>query len=228
MSDQVSGIPACECPGCASGHDPFTVPHFEAWAAGLTLDTGQKWGLEAFQALFLEDLFARHGSPGCCWLVIPEGNTKTTTTAGLALYYLEHFPNASIPVAATSKEQADTLYGQAEGFVIRSDRLTEPMPDLVKIGKGRLGLNPSTRYEQELKTQVSRFTAQEGFRRIRYFAGGRIQIRAADDRTGDGIIPRGIMIIDELHRHRNLSLYRTWLGKAEKANAQLIVISTAG
>jgi phage terminase large subunit-like protein len=35
-------------------------------------------------------------------------------------------------------------------------------------------------------------------------------------------------MIDELHRHKNLSLYRTWSGKLEKRGGQLSTISTAG
>ena len=57
--------------------------------------------------------------------------------------------------------------------------------------------------------------------------GGRIQVFAAEDRTGDGLIPT-LAIIDELHRHRNLALYRTWAGKLAKRNGQIVTISTAG
>jgi phage terminase large subunit-like protein len=56
----------------------------------------------------------------------------------------------------------------------------------------------------------------------------RIQVFASDDRTGDGVIPGGIAILDELHRHRDLKLYETWKGKLKKRDAQIIVISTAG
>jgi phage terminase large subunit-like protein len=47
------------------------------------------------------------------------------------------------------------------------------------------------------------FRCLEGYRRIRCDAmGSRIQVFASDDRTGDGVIPGGIAILDELHRHR--------------------------
>ncbi|HXH87416.1 MAG TPA: hypothetical protein VNI55_02265 [Gaiellaceae bacterium] len=214
----------CGCPGCELGLGAFTVGHFVAWAADLELDTGGRWIVEPFQAAFVGDLFefTRAGVPAECWLVVPEGNAKTTLVSGLGLYYLEHFPLAAIPVAASAKEQADTLYLQAEGFVMRSPRLVESQPDLQLKAKGLEQLSPGRRKD------VPRFQCQEGFRRIKFFRGGRIQIRAADDRTGDGIIPAGIMIIDELHRHRDLKLYRTWSGKGEKRNAPLVVISTAG
>lgn len=64
------------------------------------------------------------------------------------------------------------------------------------------------------------FKCQDGFRRIKCASsGGRIQIYAADDRTADGVIP-SLALIDELHRHRNLRLYRTWAGKLDKRDVQ--------
>jgi phage terminase large subunit-like protein len=80
-----------------------------------------------------------------------------------------------------------------------------------------------------LARAAPRFRAYDGYRRIKCLrTGGRIQVFAADDRTGDGIIPGGLALVDELHRHRDLKLYRTWRGKLEKRGAQLIAISTAG
>jgi hypothetical protein len=74
-----------------------------------------------------------------------------------------------------------------------------------------------------------RFRPYPGYRRIQCLrTNGRIQVYAADDRTGDGIIPGGLALVDELHRHRDLKLYRTWRGKLEKRGAQLVAISTAG
>jgi hypothetical protein len=51
------------------------------------------------------------------WLIVPEGNAKTTSLAGLAVYLLEFRPQASIPWAASSRDQAEIGYRQAEGFV---------------------------------------------------------------------------------------------------------------
>jgi phage terminase large subunit-like protein len=101
---------------------PLTVQHFREWALGLVLDTGEQWVLEDFQAEFVGDVFK--GYPEA-WLVVPEENTKTTTAAGLALYHGEHRPTAAVAIAAASKEQARWLYGQAEGFVLRSPRLRQ-------------------------------------------------------------------------------------------------------
>lgn len=191
---------------------PFTLPHFRAWASELILDTGESWHPEDFQEAFLDDVFS-----GCpeCWLVVPEGNGKTTLVAGLALYHSEFRPHASVPVAASSREQAEIMYRQAEGFVLRSPRLYEPVHSEIQAAKGKN------------KVEVPRFQCLEGYRRINHFAGGRIQVFAADDRTGDGVIPT-LGIIDELHRHRDLSLYRTWAGKLLKRQGQIVTISTAG
>jgi phage terminase large subunit-like protein len=173
---------------------PFTLDHFRSWAAGLVLDSGDPWELEPFQEQFVEDVFT--GKPAC-WLVIPQGNGKTTLVAGLALYKLEFTEFGHIPVAAASRDQAGLIYGQAAGFVVRS----------------------------ELE---SKFRCLEGYRRILCPSmHSRIQVMAADANTGDGIIPTDC-IIDELHRHKSLELYRTWRGKLKKRNAQIIVISTAG
>lgn len=191
---------------------PFTLPHFRAWASELILDTGEPWKLERFQEAFIRDLF--RGIPEC-WLLIPEGNTKTTTMSGIALYHCEFQPFAVVPVAAASREQAEIMYRQAEGFVFRSPRLYERVTSRLQKVKGKR------------KTEMPRFQCLEGYRRINHYQGGRIQVFAADDRTGDGIIPT-LGIIDELHRQRDLSLYRTWTGKLLKRDGQIAVISTAG
>jgi phage terminase large subunit-like protein len=174
---------------------PFTVEHFRRWAAELVLDNDAPWTLEPFQAAFLRDLFAGFLE---CWLVIPEGNAKTTLAGGVILYHAQHTRFARVPVAASSRDQAEWLYQAAAGFVERS-------PAIEHL-----------------------FRCQEGYRRIRCDSmGSRIQVFAADDRTGDGIIPT-LAVLEELHRHRTLRLYRTWRGKIEKRGGQLAAISTAG
>jgi phage terminase large subunit-like protein len=191
---------------------PFTLPHFREWAGQLILDNGEPWVPEPFQEAFLADVF--DGTPEC-WLVVPEGNGKTTLVAGLALYHLEFRPHASVPVAASSREQAEIMYRQAEGFVLRSPRMYDTVESPIQKAKGKR------------KTEVPRFECLQGFRRIQHYLGGRIQIFAADDRTGDGVIPT-LGILDELHRHRDLGLYRTWSGKLLKRQGQIVTISTAG
>jgi phage terminase large subunit-like protein len=107
------------------------------------------------------------------------------------------------------------MYHQAEGFVLRSPRMYEPVHSAIQAAKGKR------------KTAVPRFLCLEGYRRINHYQGGRIQVFAADDRTGDGIIPT-LGLIDEMHRHRDLGLYRTWAGKIAKRGGQIAGISTAG
>lgn len=144
------------------------------------------------------------------WLVIGEGNAKTTLIAGVALYEIEHRPhiNAPVPVAASSRDQAGELFQQAAGFVERTPRLHR----IVKVGRKKKPL----------------FECQEGYRRIKYSRGrSRIQICAADENTGDGKIYKRA-VVEELHRHKDLGLYRTWRGKRDKLDGQIIAISTAG
>lgn len=173
----------------------FTDSHFVKWAESLILDNGDPWKVERFQRAFVKDLFT--GVPEC-WLVVPEGNGKTTLVAGLALYHCAFTSGAWVPVAASARDQAEILFRQAEGFVRRS-------PELRPV-----------------------FRCHEGYRRIvGRTNGSRIQVLASDDRTGDGVIPT-LAICDELHRHRDLRLYRTWSGKLDKRDAQLVAISTAG
>ena len=188
----------------AAAPKPGTRAHFEAWASELTLDTGDPWTPEPWQLDIVEDILSgKHA----VWIVIPQGNGKTTLMAAVALYHLDpegwgiHRP--FVAVAAATREQAEWLYQQAEGLVLDSDSMR------------------------------GRFKCQSGFRRIRLPADdeedprGRIQIFAADDRTADGAIFT-LAIIDELHNHRDLRLYRRWDGKLEKRNAQLVAITTAG
>jgi hypothetical protein len=185
---------------------PFTVGHFERWARRLILDTGEAWVLDVFQRDFVEDLFdgAREN-----WLVVPEGNGKTTLISGLGLYGLRFGPDALIPVAASSRDQARIMYRQAKGFLRRSD----------------------------LDDDGFWFEPFDGYRRIDLRGPGKtkrgevlgsIEVHAADAGTGDGIIPFPFAFLDELHRHRSLDLYETWRGKLWKRDAQLVSISTGG
>ena len=175
---------------------PFTLEHFKLYARNLILDSGDPWELEPFQEEIVADIFAGYSE---VWAVLPEGNAKTTLVGGGGLYVGDFTETAFIPIGASSREQAEIMYRQMEGFVFRSPAIRQS------------------------------FKCQEGYRRIKCLrTGGRIQVYAADDRTADGIIPGGWAICDELHRHRDLRLYRTWRGKLAKRNAQIIAISTAG
>lgn len=175
------------------GTDPFTIGHFVRWAEQLRLDDESPWLVEDYFARFVEDVFAGFQR---CWLLVPEGNAKTTGLAGLALYHCEFRVNAFVPWAASARDQAEIGYTQAKVFV-------DSMP------------------------MVQRPRCYDGYRKIQFGNGSRIQVFAAGAEHADGVIPT-LPIIDELHRHRNMSLYRTWAGKLRKRGGQLLVISTAG
>jgi len=133
------------------------------------------------------------------WAVVPEESGKSTLISVVALYHARFREQGYVPIAASAQEQSLVLYRQAEGFV----RRTQVM-------------------DQE-------FERRPGIREIRCdYTGSLIKAKAADERTGDGIIPT-LAICDELHRHRDMGLYRTWRGKLTKRrNSQIVVISTAG
>ena len=174
---------------------PFTLPHFRQWSADVVIDSGELFALEPFQAAFIKDFFA--GRPEN-WLIIPEGNGKTTLLALIALYHCQYRPDAWVPIGASSRDQARILHFQAAGIVRRTPRLS------------------------------NMFRVYDGYRRIVCKANRSFtEVFANDDRTGDGVIPT-LALIDELHRHRDLTLYTTWSGKLNKRKGQLITISTAG
>lgn len=161
----------------------------------MVLDNGEYWPPEDFQLEFVEDLFSPVPEH---WLIVPEGNGKTTLLSGVALYWGDYTDEAAVVMAASSRDQCGLLLSQGIGFVRRS-------PGFDK-----------------------RFRTYEGYRRIDCLrTHGQIQVFAADDRTGDGVIP-DLALMDELHRHRTLRLYRTWRGKLDKREATLAAISTAG
>ena len=186
----------------------FTLAHFEKWVKRLVLDSGVRVRLEEFQRSFVEDVFSGRRVN---WLVVPEGNGKTTLLAALGLYGLRFAGHASIPIAASTRDQVRIMYRQMKGFVARS------------------GL-------EETEDGVW-FECFDGYRQVQLRTAGKtrrgevlgqIEVHAADAGTADGVIPFPYAFLDELHRHKDLQLHRTWAGKLEKRDSQLIVISTAG
>ena len=181
---------------------PLSAEHFAAWTRRLRLKGGKRFVMDGFEERFAADVLA--GLRGDVpqkefWLIVPEGNGKSTFVAVLILYILEFVPEAAIPIAASARGQAEIIFDQGQGFGRRTPAL-----------EGRFRFKPGLReivFEEE---------ASEA------------KIFASDDGTGDGIIPFPLEVLDELHRHVTLDLYRTWAGKLDKEDAILVVISTAG
>jgi phage terminase large subunit-like protein len=96
------------------------VEHFAAYCRKLRLDNGERFELEPFQAEVAGDIFSGFSET---WMIVPEGNGKTTFMAALALYHGDYTESAFVPIGASSREQAEILYRQAEGLVMRTPGL---------------------------------------------------------------------------------------------------------
>lgn len=197
---------------------PFTVPHFREYASRLVFDDGKRREPEGWQLDFVREVFrgvelAIYGTVAKglsriaeVWEVVPEGSGKTTMVAEVCLYGADWAPRPWIPVGASSRDQAMTLYTQGKGFV-------EDTPGLSR-----------------------RFQCFDGYRAIRPLnprtgkrrPGRGIEITPWDPDSNDGVIPFPFFVCDELHRHPDMSLWRLWKGKARKRKAVGIGISTAG
>lgn len=192
---------------------PFTAEHFRVYASRLVFDDGERREPEAWQLDFAREVFRGVAAPYTAaarevaeaLLLVPEGNGKTTFVAELALYGADWAVRPWIPVGASSRDQAKTLYTQAKGFV-------EDTPGMRR-----------------------RFQCFDGYRSIvpldrtgRKRPGRGVEICPWDPATNDGVIPYPFFICDELHRHPDMSLWRLWKGKARKRHAVGIGISTAG
>lgn len=175
---------------------PFTIDHFRLYARQLVLDTGDQWEPEDWQLHFVEDLFSGVQQ---LWLIVPQGNGKTTLMGGVALYHTDFTSSPWVPIAAAAAKQARILYSRAADFIARTPRLER------------------------------RFKPQGGYLRILSLANGGwgIQVYAADKDTGQGIIPT-LCLVDEPQAQKDLALYRVWRGKLRKRHAQIVAISTAG
>jgi phage terminase large subunit-like protein len=177
--------------------DAFTAEHFARYVGGLVFDDGESREPQEWQLEVVADVFK--GFPET-WLIVPEGNGKSTLLAQLALYGADFSDSPWIPVGASSAKQARIIYDQAAGFVERTEWLGD------------------------------RFKCFGGYKLIRSIANGGIGIEvfAAEAKTGDGVIPFPFAIVDELHRHDDLRLYSLWKGKLRKRGGQILTISTAG
>lgn len=107
------------------------IEHFKAWVAGqcecndkpLILDSEEPWKPEDWQLWPIEDFLSDQYR--AILLVVPEGNGKTTLVAGFILYLLSHQVTPEIPIGSATTTQAETLFRQIEGFIVRSEMLDE-------------------------------------------------------------------------------------------------------
>ena len=177
--------------------EAFTVEHFAEFARLAVYDDGERRDLQDWQIGVIADLFSGFREN---WLIVPEGNGKSTFMSLLALYGAHFSESPWIPIGAASAKQARIIYDQAAGFV---ERTVEYTPHFKCFG---------------------------GYKLIRSTANGGtgIEVFAHDPKTGDGVIPYPFAIVDELHRHDDLRLYSLWKGKLRKRQAQILTISTAG
>lgn len=193
----------------AAAPKPFTVAHFRRWIRDrdITLEDGSPARLEGWMEPIVGDIFARVRRGRRIlprykevWLVIPQGNAKTSLMALVALYCADFSREPWIPIGASSRDQAGVLFHQARGFVERSVPMLE------------------------------RFKVQPGHRRILSLVNGGagIMVYPADSKTGDGVIPYPLALCDEGHRWRDMRLYGVWKGKLRKRGAQIVMMSTAG
>lgn len=186
---------------------PFTVPHFQVYASRLVYDDGRTREPEPWQLDYAREVFRalKLGIWGAEeWLLIPEGNGKTTFVGIMAVYGADWASRPWIPVIAASRDQAKTLYTQAKGFI-------DDTPGMLR-----------------------RFRCFDGYRAIRPYRdnkarpGRGIEINPWDPDTNDGAIPFPYFIADEVHRHPTLETWRLQKGKCKKRKAVGIGISTAG
>jgi phage terminase large subunit-like protein len=102
--------------------DAFTPEHFRQYVSGLTFDDGEQRDPQDWQLDVVADVFK--GFPET-WLIVPEGNGKSTLLAQLALYGADFSDSPWIPVGASSAKQARIIFDQAAGFVERTPWLDE-------------------------------------------------------------------------------------------------------
>ena len=183
------------------------MEHFRIYSSRMVYDDGEQRQPDAWQLDFAREVFlamkrAIWGYEN--WLIVPEGNGKTTFMGLLGLYGVDWAVRPWIPLFAHNGEQAKTTYYQAKTFV-------ENTPGL-----------------------HHRFRCFDGLRTIRPFRGGKqrpgrgMEVCPWDPDANDGFIPFPYFLADELHRHPTMETWRLLKGKCRKRKAVGIGISTAG
>lgn len=86
----------------------------------LRIEDGSRLELEEFQRRMLSDLFAGVRETV---ILVPKKNGKSTLLGALALFHLITTPDAECVIAAASRDQAQIMLRQAQGFIRRSPSL---------------------------------------------------------------------------------------------------------
>jgi phage terminase large subunit-like protein len=205
---KVGGVESSKrVPRDQSGQNPAIFPRngqsladFEQFCRTLVLDTGNPLILEDFQKTLMTPYF--NGRPETV-AVLPTGNAKSTLLGALAPYHMLHVEDAECLIAASAADQAELIFKQAAGLIERS-----PIRDLFDIKRGirtiyHKGDGPNRR------------------------PPGRIRVLSADVNRNDGAIPT-LVLVDELHRHKDGGMYNMFQARLNKRGAQMLTISNAG
>jgi hypothetical protein len=184
---------------------PWTRAHLREYGARLVFDDGEQHGIEEWFLDFAVDLadgsvFGSGERATEGWLIVPEGNGKTTSFGFLAIYGAEYCSAPWIPIGASNRDQAKIMYRQAQTFI-------EKTPGLAR-----------------------RFECLDGYKQIKSLRNGGegIVVRPWSPASNDGAIPFPYALVDEPHRHPTMGLYHVWKGKVRKRGGQVALISTAG
>ena len=95
---------------------------FARFCGLLTLEDGSQFELEPFQQTLLGDYFEGVRET---LILINKKNGKSTLIATIALYHLLTTPDAECVIAAASRDQAQIMLRQAQGFIRRSPFLRQ-------------------------------------------------------------------------------------------------------
>lgn len=133
-------------------------------------------------------------------VLLPRGNGKSALLGAYAVHHLLTVPQASVFIAAASREQASVIHGFARSFA-----------EAAGAGRKASGGGLILRHLE-----------------IRAPDGGRLNVLASDAPKLHGLTP-SLAVVDELHAHRDAEVYialRTAIIK--RPGARMVTLSTAG
>lgn len=171
---------------------------------------GQPFQLSAWQGFIVGSLFGWRRADGTrrfrvAYNEIPRKNGKSTLAAGLAilLAFFDGEPGAEVYCAATKRDQAKIVWGEAKRMVMRTPAL-----------------------KQRIEVLTANMNVPLGAQSVA--AGSKLEPLGADADSTDGLNPHGT-VIDEVHAHKTDALISV-LQSASGAREQPLrfEITTAG